>query len=894
MALSTVGKRETKLLKLLDDDNVRRIILLGQPGIGKTWTARRITNIARKMGLVEVVLWIPPKNYKEATFYECIAEQLFSISTSGESDDNEGSNNQENQADLQKRILDELAGKEKLLLAIDDEGNGELGTSNGDDTNFLVGTMLNLNPETYKILIIRRNRYRGNITEISETSEIMMEPLTREESLSLLEERTGTGAFKVEGVKTLAEEFVAKTKYVPASVLLMAKAFSYFSQKNSGVQTLRRSLEEVPDNKIYNITHFLQSGYDMLPKNILIDCCWPGSHFYRDCGHTHPMELIAYWMLEGYLGDIDSTEKAYEKGYQVLMELLDCQILKKVEGDYVTMHGAREKLDKIVMENEIFSLDDCYRRGFCGTAFLGLASVLGEVLWRTSRFSFSLIDDNASSRHFVSSSLQSLQELHVGAFFNTRHKTLSLPLDNSSDPYMLVFRGCHFLEKVDLKSNFEQLTVLEISGPSPLNVIPDDFFKNMPKLQSINLSALQIASLPSSLYELSELRWLILRECSSLKTLRSIKQCKDLMVLDLSGAKLLEHVEDKIFSQNSCLQMLNFSETKIKRFPIVNNLPKLTHLLLHGCTELVRLPFINGIKTLQVLDLSGSTKVEELKDQSLENLSNLMIFDLSGTLVRNLPSNLGNPFHLSLKECTQLENLAFMESLKALEVLNVSKAPFKSLPSLSQLSNLRRLSLSCCSHLEDMPDWNSLEKLEELDLSGCTALKTLQGTSFEKLPRLRRLNLSETKIKSLPSLSYLSNLRCLLLKRCTELEVLPHLESMSTLEELNLRGIKQLREIVNGVDFLKNKSQLQVLDLSETQLEHIPSLSNLRNLCQLYLSGCSSLQEVHGLEKLTELEVLDLSGTSVGPLPFLANFTKLHQLLLSDQGGHALSAGGLC
>ncbi|XAR53694.1 hypothetical protein NMG60_11022344 [Bertholletia excelsa] len=880
---------ERELIKLLEGDKIRTIILTGEAGIGKTWTARRITNTARKKELIEVALWIPPMgSYDKNMLWDCIANQYFPLSTNGESTDDKANElkNGKIEEELRLCILNGVK-KLKLLLVFDDEGYGKSGTSS-EDVLELLKEMLELDPLKYKVLIIRRNEVAeisetmasNNITEVvatsAETEKVPMWPLEKKETLSLLEERAGTRAFQ--RVKKLDEAIFEKTKCIPAAILLVAKAVSYFSQKEAGVEMLEHFLEEV------KIKHLFECGYELQPKEL------------------QPNK----WMLEGYLGDVDSVEKAYEKGHQVLMELLDCRILKKVNGDYVLMEGARERLDKIVMQNEILSLDDCYRRGFCGIASLGLANMLGEengkeVRW-SKKFSFSLIDDNGSSRKFVSSSFESLQELHVIASFNPTEKTLFLSSDlknpvfqkfnlsnknqtdgnKSLDPYVLVFRGCHFLEKVDLNSDFNNLTVLEISGPSPLKSIPAEIFRRMPKLQSLNLSALQIDSLPTSLFELADLRWLILRNCYNLETLRSIKKCKNLMVIDLSGARLLNRIEDKIFAQNSCLQMLNFSETKIKRFPIVNNLPKLTHLLLRGCTELLRLPFIHGIKTLEVLDLSGSCKVEELKDQTLENLSDLEIFDLSGTAVANLPSNLGNPHHLSLKECAQLEDLAFIGRLKRLKVLDVSKAPFRTLPSLAKLSNLRRLSLLNCPNLVELPDWSSLEKLEELNLQGCSALKELQGTSFEKLSCLQRLDLSDTLIKRLPSLSSLTNLRHLLLKRCAKVKEIPELRSLSKLQELNLCGVKHLGNIVNGDDFLKNMSQLQILDLSETELDPIPSLSNLTNLSQLYLRGFPSLREVRGLEALTELEVLDLSGTSVDPSSYLAKFTKLHQVLLQD------------
>ncbi|CAL5412107.1 unnamed protein product [Camellia sinensis] len=444
---------------------------------------------------------------------------------------------------------------------------------------------------------------------------------------------------------------------------------------------------------------------------------------------------------------------------------------------------------------------------------------------------------------------------------------------------ILVLRGCPFMEKIDKVEStlkFEKLTVLEISGPNSLTTIPDEFFKHLPQLQSLNLSALQIESLPSSLYELGELSWLILRDCSHLKTLKSLRNFKNLTVLDLSGATCLESIQDKTFSQNGKLQMLNFSKTRIKSIPLIKNLKYLTHLLLSGCPELVRLRGINSVASLQVLDLSNASKFNEFHDKSLENDVSLKILDLSGTVLDH-----GNPHQLNSKNSPREKSLLCIETLGVLEVLDLSKTHIRTLPSLSNHLNLRRLLLSSCAYLEELVDLNPLKKLEVLDLSGCIALTELPDDMFDQMSCLWRLDLSETKIKYLPSLSNLSNLRHLLVKKCTDLQLRLQLKSLSKLEELNLCGITSLREI----DLLGNMSHLLILDLSETLLQQLPSMSNLKNIRQLYLRDCPCLKAVPGLEALTKLGVLDLSGTAIDHLPSLKNFSNLRQLLLRDCPG---------
>ncbi|KAF5943708.1 hypothetical protein HYC85_017785 [Camellia sinensis] len=552
------------------------------------------------------------------------------------------------------------------------------------------------------------------------------------------------------------------------------------------------------------------------------------------------------------------------------------------------MDGPTLNLDEILKEREMITSDHCYCHGFSGTASLGLANVLGDGKWEgLGRITqkdgmIKAPHSGKQGQHFPPNFSESHQELRVLALFNPTFKKFSLFPSEMNNLCVLLLRGCHFMEKIDRTLNFEKLTVLEISGPSFLTEIPDDLFKSIPHLRSLNLSRLDFVSLPSSFYELSELSWLILRECSHLTELRSLKKFTNLMVIDLSGSTSLSSIQDKSFSSNKELQMINFSKTNIKSLPLIFSLKKLTHLLLSGCLEVDRLRSITSVATLQILDLSDACNFKEFHDQSLANLTDLKILDLSRTAVDHLPSNVSNPHHLYLNGCTSLSKLECIELLTDLETLDFSKAQVKTLPSLSHLHNMRQLLLSCCSNLEELPDLNSLTKLEYYKINPLSRCLSFGSLTFLRL-RSNACHHFQILSTCLPSLSNLINLRHLPLKKCTSLSELPPLDSLSKLEKLNLRGIGCFGE--TGADFLKKMDHLQILDLSETLLKRLPSMSNLKNLHQLYIRGCPDLTTVPGLKELTKLEVLDLSETAVDDLPSLDNFSNLRQLPLRDCPG---------
>ena len=387
------------------------------------------------------------------------------------------------------------------------------------------------------------------------------------------------------------------------------------------------------------------------------------------------------------------------------------------------------------------------------------------------------------------------------------------------------------------------------------------FFRKLLQLRSLKLSAVQIKSLPSSISELSELRWLMLRGCASLEELPRLQKLESLLVLDLSGAIELRKLKDKTFKAHAKLRMLDLSQTKIDRLPFLKNLGNLTRLSLRCCECLTRLPSLKSVSQLEILDLSGSSKLKENQDEIFPSMDGLKTLNLSNTAIRHLPSNnnsLPNLELMNLSDALSLDKIEdnIFEHLRCLRRLKLSKTNLQKLPSLSNLCNL-----------------------EILNLSGCSALKEIVDQSFQHMTCLQQLDLSETKIERLPSLSNLSNLCQLLLRNCVNLKELPPLESLSKLEELDLCGARSLKE--TEAKFLENMVHLRFLNLSGTALK-LPPMSNLTNLTQLLLQRCRLSELCANLEKCTQLEVLNLSETDIQSLPSLENFSNLRDLNLRD------------
>ncbi|KAF8020295.1 hypothetical protein BT93_G0873 [Corymbia citriodora subsp. variegata] len=521
----------------------------------------------------------------------------------------------------------------------------------------------------------------------------------------------------------------------------------------------------------------------------------------------------------------------------------------------------------VYMESDALGVTDHRRDGLSRSACVGMASVLNGQTWaglgmviqtngmiktrsgKRTEMSTLLIDGARFCREVPETLFQRIQRLTVLVILNPMFKKLPLALSTLKELQVLVLRGCHLVENVDEIHELTNLLVLEISGAHFVEKIHDDLFEHMKDLRSLNLSEIGIEWLPASVLNRSELRWLILRNCpnlkelcdSRLKTKESTKQevlsLAKLEVFDFSGSDSFGSINvRKTLSSLQKLQILNLSKTKIGRLPFLHDLGELTRLLLSDCPYLARVPTLKPLPKLEILDLSKAKSLKELQDDSLPTRNHFRILDLSGSAVNKSPHSIGSLSHLLLSGCVKLPKLASTQDLQG---------------------------------------------LEELNLSDASILEEFEDESFEHLNSLRRLILSNTKIKALPPLSENSELRLLLVKNCKFLTKLPNLSKLQKLEVLDLSGCSEL--VVASNDSFWGMSHLKTINLSETKIKSPPSNCFPVSLHHLIMRNCTYLNELPSLEALLNLEVLDLCGAESLSikLEFLCHMSKLRILNLS-------------
>ncbi|TXG66076.1 hypothetical protein EZV62_007351 [Acer yangbiense] len=829
--LGTMENRKSHILKLLEDDSVSTVVLVGDTGMGKTWMAREISECAIREGLCYESLWLSVTEKYDINLYKSIAHQLspsFITEEWGDEDEDIDSNKDVKDKKMEeepesskhkiKAKLEEKRsaalheGKKYLLLVLDDEGN-KMKDSDLQDIRAVLPSG-DCNP--LKILVTKRKSEEAPV-------KVTFKPLSHEGSLTILENSIDKKFRKIQGFEDLFDEIARKSMGLPAAITVIAGALNYIARHSSGDWTEESALEKaaIYEKADKGVNPLISCAYEMFPSTVIQNCFWHSVQFFRKHGGIHYNNLITHWIMEGNFDPFDHIEKAYKEGHCVLMELLDRGMLKIQDVNIVSMEGAA------------LNMIDSRPRGYGGTANLGLASVFGNGEWKGlgqitqrdgmiktlcnpkhwQKVSTLLIDGSCLPLESHDTFLDCMQELQVLAVFNPKFTSIISSLLKMDKLLVLLLRSCNLLEDMAHIKQLKTLEVLEISGASQIKSLPEELFDGMTDLQSLNLSGLEIQTLPS-LSNLKKLRLLILRHCSCLNKLPSLKELVNLEILDLSGASSFVRFIDQTLSFLSNIQMIDLSGTAIGRLPKFHCLQNLTRILFRDCCNLHMLPNLQQLPRLQILDLSGAITFNKFNYISMASMYDFRILDLSKTLISELPS----------------------------------------IP-----SSLTELKLIGCSELQKLPCTTSLQNLELLDVSNSSKLTEIEDKSFQHLKYLHYLNLSNTKVENLPSLSNLKNLRQLLLKECSLLKNLPDLEGLTGLEVLDISGCENLDKLPNLNTFKK----LEVLDLSgcsALKVEGNVSFEDMSRLRKLSLDRCGgmNLSEIaaKSLECMTHLQIL--------------------------------------
>ncbi|XP_039164772.1 disease resistance protein RUN1-like isoform X5 [Eucalyptus grandis] len=239
---------------------------------------------------------------------------------------------------------------------------------------------------------------------------------------------------------------------------------------------------------------------------------------------------------------------------------------------------------------------------------------------------------------------------------------------------------------------------------------------------------------------------------------------------------------------------------------------------------------------------------------------------------------------LSLARCVSLQEVdSSIRKLKDLTHLQISSClNLRNLPKeIGGPVNLKHFSIRFCPRIKKLPDIGKLASLSKLDISE-TKITSLPD-SIGNAKNLSSLDLSSTPIAKLPiSIGELTQLKFLSLSNCRNFMELPEsIGYLTTLQNLDL----SLTKIVELPDSIKNLKQLKVMKMGYCPLWRFPiGIGMLESLEELNVQYCEQLAGELPTEigKLLSLSILDISYTCVLAVPTTINsLTRLQKLDLS-------------
>ncbi|XP_027166654.1 putative disease resistance protein RGA3 [Coffea eugenioides] len=393
-----------------------------------------------------------------------------------------------------------------------------------------------------------------------------------------------------------------------------------------------------------------------------------------------------------------------------------------------------------------------------------------------------------------------------------------------------VVGGCVDLE--DVFTNFTGLRVL---------IVEDQAVKNLPKtvdrlkhLRYLDISRTRIRFLPQSFTKLY-----------NLQTLRVF----DLVMLPEGFGKLIN--------------LRHFYIQQYRRSPLQNLLlPRIGHL-----PNLQTLPFFS-------VSQEKGCQIEEL--EYLDNLGGkLTIYGLENvnSYESALKANLSRKFRVQSLELywegpnensndkDVLEGLKPPSNLRSLKIVGFQGSRFPQWmvgQNLLSLHNLVQLQLEHLDELEELPPTKRFPNLEKLRLHWLPKLESVpEDTS--NLTCLRRLEIS-----------------C-----CHSLTSLPNLNSLTTLQALEMIGCPNLTHLWEDSTWQEGILSLENLCISNCpNLEAIPAIQKLQSLRKLQIESCESLNlSLTNVGKFRSLEFLDIySDPAAWPqdISELISLTTLH------------------
>jgi hypothetical protein len=315
-----------------------------------------------------------------------------------------------------------------------------------------------------------------------------------------------------------------------------------------------------------------------------------------------------------------------------------------------------------------------------------------------------------------------------------------------------------------------------------------------------------------------------------------IKECKELISLDFHSASFKAGFSG--IEQNQNLESLNIDFSNLSTVDSLKPLQKLSslkNLSFHYCSS-------TGPLSAKTLDgLQGCIKLQQL--------------EIDGALTEDTTAlkSLTELTSIQLKN-TKIKELTLPENAKLLSELKVTSTPLEKINDIEFPKHMKSIYLNN-TNLVSFPFFRNLETLESIELDSCQKLKNLDGIS------------SIHDVRSFSGHSGWS------LDYCPDLENIDGIAhfNFSSLsldisripKKIKSNRIKQLRlHKLISCENIENFNMLEHLNLSNSPINNLKELGQVKTLKHLRLNGCKNLETLDGIEQLKYLETLYITDTT--------------------------------
>ncbi|KAI3965233.1 hypothetical protein MKX01_008944 [Papaver californicum] len=426
-----------------------------------------------------------------------------------------------------------------------------------------------------KVVFTTRNNQVCGFMEADKRIEI--ECLDEDQAWSLFQQKVKQEALSCHpDVPEVAKKVAKECCGLPLALITIGRTMSSktdIRQWHHALHTLRGSASQFSGmaDKVLAIMKF---SYDNLENQKLKSCFLYCSLYPEDCP-INLYDLIAVWIGEGFLDNVNHFVEAQNEGHDVIRCLKDACLLEtgilvgvKFE-DWVKMHD-------VVRDLAIWVASD-------------LGKKKGTYLTLEAQSTLKLHEWEKAER--------------ISLIGNTAVKELN------GSPHC------------------SNLLTLFLQGKSSI-AISDDFFRFMPMLKVLHMCGVMLKKLPTSLFSLSKLQYLYMSEYDEddVLTSGSLSSLSELKFLSLSESCCHWEVEGgpSLYELES-LQHLICLEITIGTGLALQRL--VTSPKLQRCTTVLRIKYCPGITSLTLVPSSLSSPVSLFSLASMIRLKALALID---------------------------------------------------------------------------------------------------------------------------------------------------------------------------------------------------------------------------------------------------------------------------